>query len=87
MAEAAATTPPSSAPEIKVKTREPRQRACNEKSDKGKLCNGHLKRWYDYPKEVETIVGPKAELYRCERCKTLYRPDANELPRSYVLRY
>ena len=85
MAEAAATTP--SAPKIKIKTRKPRQRACDEKSEKGKLCAGHLKRWYDYPKEVERLVGAKAEVYRCEHCKTLYRPDPNELPRSYVLRY
>ena len=26
------------------------QRACDEKVEKGKLCCGHLKRWYDYPK-------------------------------------
>lgn len=93
MAEAATPAPstpagaPSPAPEIKIKTRKPRQRACDEKDAKGKVCAGHLKRYYDYPKEVEKLVGPKAELYRCEHCKTLYRPDPNELPRSYVLRY
>ena len=88
MAEATAAAPASpSAPEFKIKTRKQRQRACDEKSDKGKLCAGHLKRWYDYPKEVERLVGAKGEVYRCEHCKTLYRPDPNELPRSYVLRY
>ena len=71
----------------KLKTRHPRQRACNEKDPKGKLCNGHLKRYYDYPKEVEERVGKNAELYRCERCRTLYQADPTELPRSYVLRY
>jgi len=85
MAETAATAP--SAPAIKIKTRKQRQRACDEKSEKGKLCAGHLKRWYDYPKEVERLLGAKAEIYRCEFCKTLYKPDPNELPRSYVLRY
>ncbi len=87
------TTAPSSAeaqagaPEVKIKVRKPRQRACDEKNQKGKVCCGHLKRWFDYPKEVEKRVGPKAEIYRCEHCKTLYRPDPNELPRSYVLRF
>ena len=30
----------------KVKQRLPRMRACNERNAKGKLCAGHLKRWY-----------------------------------------
>lgn len=71
----------------KVKVRKHRQRSCNEKDAKGKLCAGHLKRWYDYPKEVEQVVGPKAEIYRCEFCKTLYRPDPEQLPHSFTLRY
>ncbi len=71
----------------KIKTRKLRQRACDEKGPKGKLCFGHLKRWYDYPQEIERMVGRGAELYRCERCLTLYRPDTSELPRSYTLRY
>ena len=37
MAEETAATP-------KIKTRKPKQRACDEKDDKGKLCNGHLNR-------------------------------------------
>jgi len=41
----------------KIKVRKPRQRACDEKDDKGKLCCGHLKRWYDFPKEIEALVG------------------------------
>lgn len=72
-------------PKIKIKTRT--QRACDEKDAKGKLCCGHLKRWYDYPKEIEAIIGPKAEIYRCEFCKTLYKPDFSESPHSYTLRY
>ena len=71
----------------KIKIRKPRQRACDEKDEKGKLCCGHLKRWYDYPKEIEALIGPKAEIYRCEFCKTLYKPDLNEMPHSYTLRY
>lgn len=81
MAEAPAPTT------LKIKTRKPRQRACDERSEKGKLCAGHLKRYYDYPPEVEAVLGRGAEVYRCERCHILYQPDPHELPRSYVLRY
>lgn len=84
MADATAS-PQASLP--KIKTRKPRQRACDEKDSKGKACLGHLKRWYDYPEEVAALMGKNAELYRCERCKTVYQPDPSELPRSYVLRY
>ena len=83
MAEAAAPAP---APP-KIKTRKLRQRACDEKDAKGKVCCGHLKRWYDYPKEVAAIIGPGAEIYRCEKCHTLYQPNPAELPRSSVMRY
>jgi hypothetical protein len=72
---------------LKIKTRKQRQRSCDEKDAKGKLCCGHLKRWYDYPKEIEAIVGSKAEIYRCEFCQTLYRPDPGQLPRSFTNRY
>jgi hypothetical protein len=71
----------------KVKTRKPKQRACDEKNEKGKLCMGHLKRWYDYPGEIAKVVGKGAEVYRCEFCKTIYRPDPKQLPNSYTLRY
>lgn len=79
-----ATPPPDPS---KLKTRKPRQRACDEKDGKGKLCAGHLKRYYDYPSGIEAVVGKGAELYRCHRCGTLYRPLPEELPRSFVLRY
>jgi hypothetical protein len=73
--------------EVKLKVRKPKQRSCNEKDAKGKLCAGHLKRWYDYPKDVEARIGKDAEIYRCEFCKTLYKPDPKQLPNSYTLRY
>ena len=76
------------APEIpKVKPKKATQRACDEKDAKGKLCCGHLKRWYDYPKEIEALVGGKVEVYRCEFCKTLYTPDRSQPPHSYTVRY
>jgi hypothetical protein len=71
----------------KVKTRKPKQRACDEKDAKGKLCAGHLKRWFEYPPEVAKLVGKDAEVYRCEFCKTLYRPDPQQLPNSFTVRY
>jgi hypothetical protein len=71
----------------KFKVKKRRQRACDEKDEKGKVCCGHLKRWYDYPPEIEARVGKKAELYRCENCKTLYTPDLSEMPRSFTHRY
>jgi hypothetical protein len=76
------------APEVpKVKPKKSTQRACDEKDAKGKLCCGHLKRWYDYPKDIEVLVGSKTEVYRCEFCKTLYTPDRSQPPHSYTLRY
>jgi len=71
----------------KIKAKKATQRSCDEKDAKGKLCCGHLKRWYDYPKEIEALVGPKAEIYRCEFCQTLYKPDLSQPPHSYTLRY
>jgi hypothetical protein len=78
-------TRPEAPPKIKV--RKPQQRACDEKDEKGKVCCGHLKRWYEYPAEVEALVGKNAEIYRCENCKVLYRPNPKEMPRSYTQRY
>jgi len=91
---AAAAPPPAAAAvvdtapkEVKVKIRKPKQRSCDEKDAKGKLCAGHLKRWYDYPREFESKIGKDAEIYRCEFCKTLYKPDPKQLPHSFTLRY
>lgn len=86
MAEEAAEVPQqSAAPKIKI--RKPKQRACDERDAKGKLCAGHLKRWYELTPEVEAIVGKGAEIYRCEFCKVLFRPDPGQLPNSFTLRY
>jgi hypothetical protein len=71
---------------IRVKEKKPGQRACDEKNDKGKLCVGHLKRWYSPTEDVVKQVGKDVEIYRCERCKTLYRPAAQDRS-SAGLRY
>jgi len=71
----------------KVKRRLLRMRACNEKDAKGKLCAGHLKRWYFFGDEVKQKFGENAEIYRCEHCKTLYLPNPDEAPRTGTLAY
>jgi hypothetical protein len=87
-AAAPATPPATAAPaDPKIKAKKPTMRACDEKDAKGKLCCGHLKRWYDYPKEIEALVGKKVEIYRCEFCHTIYKPGHTQAPRSYTIRY
>jgi hypothetical protein len=71
----------------KVKRRLLKQRACNEKDAKSKLCAGHLKRWFDFGPEVAERFGKDAEIYRCENCKTLYLPNPEESSRSGTLAY
>ena len=57
--------------------KKPGMRACDVKNERGKLCVGHLKRWYRYEEKLKTL--PKdAEIYRCERCHALYKPDAKD---------
>ena len=64
----------SEATSIRIKDKKPGQRACDEKNEKGKLCVGHLKLWSTPGAEVIKAVGKDVDIYRCERCKTLYRP-------------
>jgi hypothetical protein len=59
---------------ITLKVKQPGQRACDEKNEKGELCVGHLKRWYTPDPEVVKQIGPGAAIFRCERCRALYRP-------------
>ena len=69
-----------------VKRRLLRMRACNQKDEKGKICAGHLKRWYRFGSEVAEQVGADAEIYRCEKCHTLYLPHPED-PRTGTLSY
>lgn len=71
----------------KVKRRLLRMRACDEKNEKGKLCLGRLKRWYFFGGEVAQKFGKDAEIYRCDKCKTLYLPNPEEKPRSGTLAF
>jgi hypothetical protein len=72
-------------PKHKVKVKKAGQRACNEKDAKGKFCGGHLKLWFYMNDavececgDIEKAMGPNAEIYRCENCKTLYLPHPGE---------
>ena len=73
-------------PNHKTKLKKHGQRSCNEKDAKGKICAGHLKRWF-YMADVKEqacgdiarMLGPNAEIYRCEHCKTLYFPNPEDL--------
>ncbi len=69
-----------------VKRRLPRQRACNEPGKKG-ICAGHLKRWYGFGPELVELYGCDPEIYRCERCQVLYRPNEEEVARTGTLAY
>lgn len=71
----------------RIRQRAPRMRACSLKDAKGKLCAGHLKRWYFFGDEVKSKFGAEAEIYRCEHCKTLYLPNPEEEPRTGTLSY
>jgi hypothetical protein len=85
---AATAVAPAEPAQPKLKVRKHKQRSCDERDAKGKLCAGHLKRYYDFPKEIAALVGgPQVEIYRCEFCKTLYRPDPEQLSNSFTLRY
>jgi hypothetical protein len=72
---------------VKVKRRMLRMRACTEKDAKGKMCRGHIKRWFTPSEEVQSKYGDKAEIYRCERCKTIYLPNPEEQPRTQMLEW
>lgn len=71
----------------KILRRLPRMRACGLRDAKGKICAGHLKRWYFFGEELKAKYGEQAEIYRCENCKTIYLPCEEESPRSPILSF
>ncbi len=70
---------------VKVKRRMLRMRACTEKDAKGKMCRGHLKRWFAAPAELRDQFPQTDEVYRCERCHTIYLPNSGEAPRTQTM--
>jgi hypothetical protein len=83
IAEIPAGAIPGVALAVKVKRRSARMRACSEMDAKAKLCAGHLKRWFTAPAAVTAEFG--VELYRCEKCHTIYLPHPEEQPRTGTL--
>ena len=48
------------------------QTVCNEKNEKGKLCNGHLKQLRTAGEPAEIHLRGDDVLYKCQTCGTLY---------------
>ena len=48
------------------------QTVCNEKNEKGKLCNGHLKQLRTGGEEAEEHLRGDDVLFKCQSCGTLY---------------
>ncbi len=48
------------------------QTVCNEKNEKGKLCNGHLKQLRTGGEEAEEHLRGDEVLFKCQTCGTLY---------------
>lgn len=48
------------------------QTVCNEKNQKGKLCNGHLKQMKTGGEEAEKHLRGDDVLFKCQTCGTLY---------------
>jgi len=70
---------------LQVKQRIHFMRACTQKDAKGKICRGHIKRWFQPTDEVKALYGAKTEFYECERCHTVYLPNPEERPRTRTL--
>src|SRR4051794_16701044 len=48
------------------------QTVCNEKNEKGKLCNGHLKQLRTAGEPAEIHLRGDDVLFKCQTCGTLY---------------
>ena len=48
------------------------QTVCNEKNEKGKLCNGHLKQLRTGGEDAEKHLRGDDVLFKCQTCGTLY---------------
>src|SRR2546423_3327126 len=48
------------------------QTVCNEKNEKGKLCNGHLKQLKTGGEPAEAHLRGNDVLFKCQTCGTLY---------------
>src|SRR5437773_123951 len=48
------------------------QTVCNERNEKGKLCNGHLKQLKTAGEAAEVHLRGDDVLFKCQTCGTLY---------------
>ena len=48
------------------------QTVCNERNEKGKLCNGHLKQLRTAGEAAEVHLRGDDVLFKCQTCGTLY---------------
>src|SRR5262244_4254858 len=48
------------------------QTVCNEKNEKGKLCNGHLKQLRTAGEPAQVHLRGDDVLFKCQTCGTLY---------------
>ncbi len=57
-----------------VKVKAPRQTVCNISTNDPKepVCGGKLKRITELDLEAKKAAGPGKEVFRCQKCKTLY---------------
>src|SRR5216684_1881347 len=62
--------PPSTPPVPKRITNA--QTVCNERNEKGKLCNGHLKQLRTAGEPAEVHLRGDDVLFKCQTCGTLY---------------
>jgi len=63
----------SSMPKISAVRRKSRMHnVCNERSEKGKLCNGHLKQLNTGGEDARVHLRGDDVLFKCNICGTLY---------------
>jgi len=61
-----------------VKQKAPRQTVCNEPKDDPKepYCGGKLKKITALDPDAKKMAGSGKEVFRCQKCKTLYVEDS-----------
>src|ERR671938_567786 len=69
--QATAQTPTTEQPGVPKKITNA-QTVCNEKNEKGKLCNGHLKQLQTGGEPAEVHLRGDDVLFKCQSCGTLY---------------
>jgi hypothetical protein len=61
-----------------VKAKGPRQTVCDVPTDNPKepYCGGKLKRITELDPDAKKSAGPGKDVFRCQKCKTLYAEDS-----------